>query len=209
MSATTKPRTFVYIDGFNLYYGALKKGVSGHKWLDVCALMDKLLPEHDIVRVKYFTARVTGIYDPDSTKRQALYLRALQTLNRLELIQGSFAIHKKRVRINQHVDMVVVTPEEKCTDVNLAVHLINDIRKDVPDIVVIVSNDSDLSEAVRIAVEDMHIRVGILNPYDNFNKQLSRYATFKKSIREDAIRASQFPSEMSDSKGSFTKPSAW
>ena len=52
-------RTFIYVDGFNLYYGALK-GTSW-KWLDLVALFEKVLHQHhDILKVKYFTARVSG-----------------------------------------------------------------------------------------------------------------------------------------------------
>ena len=52
-------RTFVYVDGFNLYYGALRG--TPWKWLDLPALFAKVLqPRHDILKVKYFTARVSG-----------------------------------------------------------------------------------------------------------------------------------------------------
>ena len=38
-------RTYVYIDGFNLYYGALKG--TAHKWLDINALFRNILrPEN-------------------------------------------------------------------------------------------------------------------------------------------------------------------
>ena len=52
-------RTFVYVDGFNLYYGALRG--TPWKWLDLPDLFAKVLqPRHDILKVKYFTARVSG-----------------------------------------------------------------------------------------------------------------------------------------------------
>ena len=71
-------RTFVYVDGFNLYYGALKG--RSWKWLDLPALFAKVLqPQHDILTVKYFTARVSGTRtDPSKPQRQDVYLRALQ-----------------------------------------------------------------------------------------------------------------------------------
>ena len=105
--------------------------------------------------------------------------------------------------------MLATVPEEKGTDVNLAVHLLNDIRKEKPDTVVIVSNDSDLAEAVRIASQEMGVEVGILNPYTHFNSQLSRYARFKKPIRDGVVAASQFTPSLTDSKGTFSKPSGW
>ena len=52
-------RTFVYVDGLNLYYGTLKG--TPFKWLDPVALLERILqPHHDIVKLKYFTARVSG-----------------------------------------------------------------------------------------------------------------------------------------------------
>ena len=52
-------RTFVHVDGFNLYYRALKG--TAWKWLGLPALFAKILqPHHDIQKVKYFTARRVG-----------------------------------------------------------------------------------------------------------------------------------------------------
>ena len=82
-------RTHVYIDGFNLYYGALKNGP--YKWLDVVKLSQELIGSSDTVeRVKYFTARVSGAADPDAPRRQQAYLNALKTLPQVEVIFGSF-----------------------------------------------------------------------------------------------------------------------
>ena len=52
-------RTVVYIDGFNLYYRALKG--TRHKWLDIVALSRAALPSTcNVIRVNYYTARVWG-----------------------------------------------------------------------------------------------------------------------------------------------------
>ena len=46
-------RTRVYVDGFNLYYGALK-GTS-FKWLNLVALSYRVLPSgHTIDKLKYW-----------------------------------------------------------------------------------------------------------------------------------------------------------
>lgn len=50
--------TIVYIDGFNLYYGALRG--TPYKWLDLEALSQRLLPKDDVHLVRYFTARITA-----------------------------------------------------------------------------------------------------------------------------------------------------
>ena len=51
-------RTIVYIDGFNLYYGALKG--SPWKWLDLEKLCHLLLPRDEIILIRYFTSKVQG-----------------------------------------------------------------------------------------------------------------------------------------------------
>ena len=44
----------VYIDGFNLYYGAVKG--SPYKWLDLGALCHHMLPNDTVQSIEYFTA---------------------------------------------------------------------------------------------------------------------------------------------------------
>ena len=82
-------RTRVYIDGFNLYYGALKG--TPYRWLDPVKLSTSLLPSRCVVdKVRYFTARVSGVVDPGAPARQQIYLSALQTLPEIELHFGRF-----------------------------------------------------------------------------------------------------------------------
>jgi hypothetical protein len=58
-------RTIVYVDGFNFYYGQLRG--TPWKWLDLVRLFEMVLgPQNDLVKVKYFTAKVQPtIHDPD------------------------------------------------------------------------------------------------------------------------------------------------
>ena len=82
-------RTRVYVDGFNLYYGALKD--TPFKWLNPVTLAYQLLPAgHSVTKLKYFTAAVSGIPDPDAPARQQVYLSALATLPEVEVIRGKF-----------------------------------------------------------------------------------------------------------------------
>jgi len=55
-----KMRTRVYVDGFNLYYGALKG--AKFKWLNLVELARNMLPtDHKLDRLIYFTARSSGV----------------------------------------------------------------------------------------------------------------------------------------------------
>jgi hypothetical protein len=85
-------RTFVYVDGFNLYYGAVKG--TPYKWLNLVELAKQVLPASHVVGcVKYFTARVSGADDPDAPKRQHAYLSALKTLPEVEI---SYVVFSQR-----------------------------------------------------------------------------------------------------------------
>lgn len=67
----------VYIDGFNLYYGALKARPTD-RWLDIASLSRALVPSDTVLRIRYFTARVKGHPDdPKVPERQNVYLRAI------------------------------------------------------------------------------------------------------------------------------------
>ena len=55
-------RTKVYVDGFNLYYGALKG--TPFKWLNPVDLARRVLPSEYVVdKLLYFTARLSGELD--------------------------------------------------------------------------------------------------------------------------------------------------
>lgn len=204
-------RTCVYIDGFNLYYGQLK-GTS-YKWLNLLDLCRSYLDETKnlIVKIKYFTARVKSRPgDPDQSVRQHAYLRALQTLPDLEIIYGHFLSHNVSMPRADGTGYVnVIKTEEKKSDVNIAVHILNDAYKDVYDLAVLVSNDSDLSEPLRIVTQEMNKKVGILNPHKTTSNELARYAIFQKKIRSGALSACQFPFEINDQYGIIRKPSSW
>ena len=71
------PIANVYVDGFNLYFGALRN--TPYRWLNIVELSRRLLrDEVTLNRVRYFTARVVSRPDdPTAAERQETYLRAL------------------------------------------------------------------------------------------------------------------------------------
>ena len=87
--------TNLYIDGFNLYYRALKD--TPFRWLDPRKLGETLFPEDAINKVCYFTARLQTRPDKRGhAQRQLIYLRALENIASLEIYYGSFRSGVKR-----------------------------------------------------------------------------------------------------------------
>lgn len=208
------PKTYVYVDGFNLYYGAIRD--TPYKWLNIRRLCELLLPSHSVIKIKYFTARLSARKDdPGKPTRQQIYLRALRTVPDLEIIYGSFLSHDVMMPLSDPPPkgsrfVKVIRTEEKGSDVNIATHLINDAYQKSFESAVLVTNDSDLQEPIRIVREQLGMEVGILNPHRHTpSRVLTRHASFIKQIREGPLRASQFPGTLTDKKGRFRKPPAW
>ncbi len=208
-------RTSIYIDGFNFYYAAVKG--TPHKWLDLRKTFATVLqPHHRITAIKYFTAQVSGQRDPQQPIRQQTYWRALLAMTpELEIFKGSFLTHAVTWPLAQPAPnrryATVLKTEEKGSDVNLAVHLINDAWLDAYDCAVIVSNDSDLAEAMRL-VRSQHPRklLGLLFARQGGGKpsyELSRHAHFVLRLSATVLAASQLPNPIPGT--TLHKPAAW
>jgi uncharacterized LabA/DUF88 family protein len=201
----------VYIDGFNLYYGAVKN--SPFKWLDLGALCRRMLPGDTIQSIEYFTATVSARpYDPGMPMRQQMYIRALRTIPNLTISFGHFLTHSARMVLTGTMPpkkVWVDKTEEKGSDVNIAAHLLHDAFRGRFEVAVLVTNDSDLLEPVRIVRQEFNLPVGILNPHQHHSAALKTQATFMKRIRQSDVAACQFPAVMKDAKGTFHKPTAW
>ena len=209
-------RTSIYIDGFNLYYGAVKG--TPYKWLDFKSAFAMLLqPHHQITAIKYFTAPVSGKRDPQQPVRQQTYWRALQASTpEFRLYKGSFLTHPvtwplAQPQTGQRYATVLKT-EEKGSDVNLAVHLVNDAWQDAFDCAVIVSNDSDLAEGMRL-VRQHHPRklLGLVFPRRDTgghpSRELSQHAHFVLRLGSRVLAACQLPAAIAGT--TIRKPSAW
>lgn len=210
-SGSPKMRTSVYIDGFNLYYGALRG--TPFKWLDLLSLCKRVLPNDEISSIKYFSAKLTARpSDPGQPMRQETYWRALRTIPCLRIVEGRFLTKPIRMPLadsDPTRTVKVIKTEEKGSDVNLAVHLVHDAHKKEFELAVLISNDSDLLEAMRIVQSELQLPVGIINPYPKPSVMLENEAFFVKNLRGSQLRSSQFPPILTDSTGTFHKPTKW
>jgi uncharacterized LabA/DUF88 family protein len=211
-----RKRTCVYVDGFNFYYGVVKD--TPYKWLDFKVLFSYLLnpQQHTIEAIKYFTAIVTGKIDPDQPIRQKTYLRAIEKyIPELSIYYGHFLSHVVSAPLANPVGkqrfVNIIKTEEKGSDVNLAVHVLNDASLDRYDSFVIVSNDSDLAESLRLVKEQYKKSIGLIFPdtsgRNHPSKELMQYADFIKRIRKGVLSKSQLPDPIPGT--SIRKPNIW
>ena len=203
-----------YIDGFNLYYGALKG--TPYRWLNLGELCTRLLPRYAPPnRIRYFTALVKPRpNDRDVLVRQQTLIRALETVPNLSVHYGQFLSGVRSMPLafppsQGPAFAKVVRTDEKGSDVNLASYLLVDGFKGDYDMAVVVSNDSDLCEPIQLVQSELGLPVGVYNPQKITSWRLQQVATFYRSIRGGALAASQFPPTLHDENGQITKPQGW
>jgi uncharacterized LabA/DUF88 family protein len=211
-------RTNFYIDAFNLYYGCLKNGPN--KWLNLVDFCRQSYPPptNQLNRVRYFTALVKPYpNDPQQPVRQQAYLRALRTLPELSIHLGQYQKSQAWMKLVKPPpggpDTVLVhRSEEKGSDVNLATHLLLDAFRDDFEAAVIVSNDSDLAEPIKVTRHELHKRVLVLFPCmpgRHGNNQLKKVASLHHIVDHHLLAACQLPPQLTDAKGKIRKPAAW
>lgn len=253
-------RTSVYVDGFNLYYGALKR--TNFKWLNPVELARLVLPQECVVdRLLYFTAWVSGVPDENAPIRQQTYVNALNTLPEVELHFGSFLaktvwrplvnlpIAGRRIDAPQSVTLpqgnhqvsesgtLVVgtyperssrkkrqrktsapppgaviaefhTKEEKGSDVNLAVHLLNDAWNDLFDAAAVISNDTDLVTPIRMVTVERGKEVFVVCPGKRpIAPKLRNVASYVRHVRPKVLMESQFHDPLPNT--AISKPAGW
>lgn len=170
-------RTLVYIDGFNLYFGCLK-GMPHCRWLDVELLARRICNENnpatDIVGIKYFTALIKAGLSPRgmaSCQAQNSYIRALEVrCPTIQIIKGKYFIvpgsyYGDSRPIDFKQKYKVLRPEEKQTDVNIALHMLSDADDGICDQQVLFSNDSDCAPILQM-IRKRHpdMRLGVVPP---------------------------------------------
>ena len=207
--------TSVYVDGFNLYYRAVRD--TDFKWLDLRKLAELLFPEDNVRHILYFTAIVIPrSNDAQQQQRQQAYLRALSTLPELKITYGTFrSLTKRRPLVTPITGLPAYVEvrdvEEKGTDVNLATRLVADGFQRKYEQAIVLSNDSDLASAIRCVRNEIGLRVVLVNP-DRKNhspRSLSDAATYVRRLRKSHLRRSQFPTVLADKIGPITKPTTW
>ncbi len=206
-------RVYVYVDGFNIYYRALRG--TPHKWLNLAALSQSLLDPADTVdQIRYFTARVKPRTPAsDSPREQQLYLNALGTLPNVTCHYGRFLSKKKHrpLVMEPSIYVEVHDTEEKGSDVNLAAHLLNDGWHNRYDAALVLSQDSDLIEPMRMVRDELGKLVGLVW-LDG--KQPSKYmvavSSFVRHATPARLAAAQFGAPLMGKNGHhIVKPADW
>ncbi len=194
-------RVCVYIDGFNLYHAIHNLKDNRLKWLNLKALIGFFLDPnvHRLQEVYYFSAFAT--WKPDAHTRHIAYEKALK-ISGVKTIMGKF---KNKDRSCNNCGATWIGHEEKETDVNIALYLLNDAYQDKYDEAIIISQDSDLFPAIKLVKQHFPAKsIKIITPPNMWHsKEMAQVVGKKKlgKIQQIHIERSLFPEEIKDSHG--------
>ena len=203
----------VYIDGLNLFYGALRR--TRWRWLDLGALSDALagLP---VDRIVYCTAVISSAGGRSGGPvRQQAYLKAVTSDPRVEVLRGRF-LRSKVVR--QLVGCEdpgsacfarIHDDEEKGSDVNLASRLLHDGHLGRYRRAILVTGDSDLVEPVRLLVKEVGLGVEVVNPRKGRSRELAGVASGYRGLDRGLLQRCQLPAAVERSGVTLVRPREW
>ena len=194
-------RVICFIDGFNMYHALDAIGKPHLKWLDLRKLFTRLArPQSQIItQILFFSAYPT--WKPNSYRRHRHYVEALQASG-VTPVMGHF---KKKLKECRNCKVKWESHEEKETDVNLALALLDMAYKDLYDHAFILSRDSDLAPAVHKVKQNFPQKlITIFAPYNYYHSsELIKAADGHKTIKLKHISTSLFPEEVYDAGGNL------
>jgi len=204
--------SIVYIDGFNLYYGALKN--TRWKWLDLQKYFSMLRQDDEIIKIKYFTAMLYG----SKGNKQKTYLLALESLPKVETIYGKFKTKTVECNVtgcNFPGSKLFGIPEEKRTDVNIALHMLKDAFENKCERIILVSGDSDLAPAIQMiknisANLEIFVYIPANNSFRGAAVELRSIAHKNRTLPNNLFSRAQLPRKIPDGSGGFVlRPDNW
>ena len=158
--------------------------------------------------MKYFTARITGCHQT-KVKRQSKYIDAIQRCDILSVHEGVFY---SKMEYCYECGHSWIGHDEKRTDVNIAVNLIEDAYNDRFHTAFLISGDSDLVPAVDFIHRRYSSTKNVVSifPPNRTSKHLQQITNSNYNIFEKTLRNCLLPDPVRLSNGiELTKPSQW
>ncbi|HBS85802.1 MAG: hypothetical protein A2W91_13125 [Bacteroidetes bacterium GWF2_38_335] len=197
----------VYVDGFNLYFGLKSKGWKKYYWTDLVRLSNNLLKsDQKLIKTKYFTSFVSS--PPDKSKRQKTYIEALESLDDIEIFYGKYQSNNI---ICPNCKYKMIKPNEKMTDVNIAVEILKDAFENRFETALLISADSDLAAPIK-TIRNLFAnkQVILAFPPDRFSFELTKFANGYFTIGKHNLKKILFPEEVKKRDGFVLKmPERW
>ena len=199
-------RIVFFIDGFNLYHSlASKPEYHKYKWINLARLCQNLTKKSDTIEnIYYFTALAE--WDQQKVSKHKRLIRALE-LEKVKVVYGKFKMRDKRCFKCKETYKI---PEEKQTDVNIAITLLTEAMKDTYDTAIIISGDSDLIPSIKAVKATFPGKtIGVAIPIGRNAQELINNTDFHIRIKEMHLKTSLFPYEIEVDGSKIICPMEW
>ena len=206
-------KAIFYIDGFNFYYGLKEKSEKfpewkSYYWIDLVKFCSRFLPdETELIAVKYFTSPPRN---GEKRSRQATYFRANSLINgeKFLVINGSYLL--KDIDCTRCNDSFQV-PEEKRTDVNIALHVLTDCFEGNVDLVYMITADSDQIPTMQLVKKRFPEKVlKVLFPPETNSHEIQQITKVHHlNDHEQKFKDAMMPTEVLKDGKKYTRPSEW
>jgi uncharacterized LabA/DUF88 family protein len=206
-----------YFDGFNFYNGfksftETNPDWKNYYWIDFMKLCSQFVYSQDgqiLHKVKYFTA--PPINTLKRSKQSALF-GANKIINdsSFEVINGHYA--DKFIDCQATCKKKFKIPEEKCTDINISLGIIEDCLNKEVDIIVLVTADSDQVSTVKFIQKNFpHIKIKLYFPPHRKSNELK--SLFKQVVylenHEEKFKNARMSFEVKNDTKTYTRPADW
>jgi uncharacterized LabA/DUF88 family protein len=190
-------RVIAFVDGFNLYHAIDRLQRNNLKWLDLKSLSRTFINSNfeKITHVFYFSALASHM-GKSVQSRQKTYIRALE-LTGVEPILGHFKEKNRKCPDCKHN---WIGHEEKETDVNIALYLLDLAYRDLFDRALVITNDSDLAPAIQMTRKRFpEKRITTIAPPNYYHSnELIKVSSDKARIRVEHLEANLLPPIVAD-----------
>lgn len=201
---------FLY-DGFNFYNGLKDAGWKKYYWLDIVKFSQRVVGKYKdwtVNQVYYYTALPI---DKNKAIRQKAFIDVNKSSNPA-CFQVVFGKYKNRSINCTNCHTLIPRWEEKQTDVNIAIGLIDQCRSGNTDVICLVSGDNDLKPALKYIQEEFqNIRVLVFYPPHRNHSELQVYAWDTKHLLsyESVFRSCLFEKITTIGNTHHTIPPTW
>lgn len=207
-------RTIVFVDGFNLYHSLdAKPEYHKYKRLNIRGLATSFLTRsHEIVDTYFFTALPTWHPDTGKIERHRKLVEVYSDMG----IKVRWGVFRQTVRECKICQSSYIAHEEKRTDVNIAVAMLDLAYQGAYDTACLISGDSDLIPGIskvreRFPATSFRLIIPIGRMADELKRACggSRCAS---QITNDHLARNQLPNpfaKISDPTRMIYKPYSW
>ncbi len=100
--------------------------------------------------------------------------------------------------------------QEKRSDVSLATDLLLDAFDGRCNVALIITNDSDFEQPIRVVRDRFGIHVVVISPDEPVSKRLGKVASFARPLDPSLLERCQLPDVVIDAAGrEIRRPEAW